>query len=189
VGEQAQTHEAIGESLRRATAALRDGGVTFMLGGSVACWARGGPRSQNDVDFIVPADEADTALEVLERAGMRTERPPEEWLYKAYDGDVLIDVIFAPTGMPPITRELIAEAEELSVLAIRMPVMAIEDVLASKLMSLSEQRLDYAPVVEIARALREKIDWPALTERTAESPYARAFFALLRELEVLPTEG
>jgi hypothetical protein len=53
-------------------------------------------------------------------------------------------------------------------------------------LALSEQRLDYAPVVEIARALREKIDWPSLMERTSESPYARAFFALLRELEVLP---
>jgi Uncharacterised nucleotidyltransferase len=189
VAEQAQTHEEIGRTLRRATAALRDGGVAFMLGGSVACWARGGPRSQNDVDLVVPPDEAEAALEVLEKAGMRTERPPEEWLFKAYDGEVMIDVIFEPTGLPPITRELIESAEVMSVLAVRMPVMSIEDVLASKLLALSEQRLDYAPVVEIARALREKIDWESLTERTSESPYARAFFALLRELEVLPQVG
>ena len=186
MGEQAQTHEAIGHTLRRATAALREADVPFMLGGSVACWARGGPRSQNDVDLIVPPDAAEQALQVLERAGMRTERPTEEWLYKAYNGDVLIDVIFEPTGMPPITRELIEEAEVMPVLAVGMPVMSIEDVLASKLLSLSEQRLDYAAVVEIARALREKIDWPSLEDRTKESPYARAFFALLRELEVLP---
>ena len=185
VGEQAQTHEAIGQTLRRATAALRDAGVPFMLGGSVACWARGGPRSQNDVDLVVPPDAADAALAALESEGMRTERPLEEWLYKAYDGDVMIDVIFSPTGMPPVTRELVEEAEVMSVLAIAMPVMSIEDVLASKLLSLSEQRLDYAPVVEIARALREKIDWPSLMERTSDSPYARAFFSLLRELEVL----
>ena len=186
MAEQAQTHEAIGQTLRKATAALRDGGVAFMLGGSVACWARGGPRSQNDVDLVVPPDEAEAALDVLEQAGMRTERPPEEWLYKAFDGDVVIDVIFEPTGLPPITRDLIAAAEEMSVLAIGMPVMSIEDVLTGKLLSLSEQRLDYAPVVEIARALREKIDWPSLIERTSESPYARAFFSLLRELDVLP---
>jgi hypothetical protein len=185
VGARTQTHEAIGRALRRATAALRDAGVPFMLGGSVACWARGGPRSQNDVDLMVPPDEAQAALTALERAGMRTQRPPEEWLYKAYDEDVMIDVIFDPTGVPPITREYIAGAEEMSVLAVGMPVMSIEDVLASKLLSLSEQRLDYAPVVEIARALRERIDWPALMQRTSASPYARAFFALLRELEVL----
>jgi hypothetical protein len=189
VGEQAQTHEAIGQALRRSTAALRDAGIAYMLGGSVACWARGGPRSQNDVDLIVPPDEADAALAALEAAGMEAERPPEEWLYKAWDGDVMIDVIFEPTGIPPVTRELIEDAESLSVLAIRMPVMSIEDVLASKLLVLSEQRLDYAPVVEIARALRERIDWPLLEERTASSPYARAFFALLRELEVIGPAG
>jgi hypothetical protein len=188
MGEQAQTHKAIGETLRRATAALRDGGVAFMLGGSVACWARGGPRSQNDVDLVVPPDEADAALDVLERAGMRTERPPEEWLYKAYDGDVMIDVIFEPTGLPPVTRDFIESAEVMSVLAIGMPVMSIEDVMTGKLMALSEQRLDYAPVVEIARALRESIDWPTLMERTSSSPYARTFFALLREIEVLPED-
>jgi hypothetical protein len=137
----------------------------------------------------VPPDEAQAALAALEEAGMRTDRPPEEWLYKAYDDDVVIDVIFEPTGLPPITRELIEAAEVMPVLAIRMPVMSLEDVLASKLLALSEQRLDYAPVVEIARALREKIDWPSLMERTSHSPYARAFFALLRELEVLSPQS
>lgn len=181
-----QTHDAIEEALRRATAALRDADVAFMLGGSVACWARGGPRTQNDLDLFVPPDEAEKALSVLERAGMRTERPPEEWLYKAYHGEVMIDVIFDAIGLPPITRGLVARAEVLPVLAIRMPVISIEDVLAGKLLALSEQRLDYTPVVEIARALRERIDWDSLRERTAASPYARAFFALVHELDVLP---
>lgn len=188
MGEQAQTHARLAETLRRATAALRDGGVAFMLGGSLACWARGGPRSQNDIDLIVPADEVDEALAVLEGIGMQTERPPEEWLAKAYDDDVMIDLIFDPTGLPGVTREDIEAAEHLSVLAIGMPVMSLEDVLAGKLLALSEQRLDYAPIVEVARALREQIDWPALIERTRESPYARAFFLLLRELEVLPED-
>lgn len=181
-----QIHDAIAEALRRATAALRDADVAFMLGGSVACWARGGPRTQNDLDLFVPPDEAEEALSVLERAGMRTERPPEEWLYKAYHGDVMIDVIFDAIGLPPITRALVQRAEVMPVLAIRMPVISIEDVLAGKLLALSEQRLDYTPVVEIARALRERIDWESLRERTAASPYARAFFALVHELDVLP---
>src|SRR5215217_2272817 len=150
------------DTLRKAAAALREAGVPFALGGSLACWARGGPEVTNDLDLIVRPQDADAALEALAAAGMRPERPPEEWLYKAWDGDVMIDVIFQPTGLPPITRELIDEAEVMSVLAIAMPVMSIEDVLTGKLLSLSEQRLDYAPVVEIARALRESIDWPML---------------------------
>jgi hypothetical protein len=181
--------DSIEATLKQTVAALRDAGIPFLLGGSLASWARGGPETRKDLDFMVKRDDAEPALEVLAQAGMRPERPPEEWLFKAYDDEVMIDVIFEPTGLPRITRELIESAEVMSVLAVRMPVMSIEDVLASKLLALSEQRLDYAPVVEIARALREKIDWESLTERTSESPYARAFFALLRELEVLPQVG
>ena len=40
------------------------------------------------------------ALAALEATGMRIERPPEEWLYKAYDGATLVDLIFRPAGGP-----------------------------------------------------------------------------------------
>jgi predicted nucleotidyltransferase len=181
-----QTHEAIATTLRRAAATLREANVPFMVGGSVACWARGGPRSQNDVDLMVPRDHAVAALSALEEAGMRTEHPPEEWLAKAWDGEVMIDLIFKSQGIGEITTELVEQAEELQVLAIRMKVMSLEDVLVGKLLSISEQHLDFATPLEVARSLRERIDWPALRARTADSPYARAFFALLAELGILP---
>ena len=37
----------------------------------------------------------------------------------------------------------------------------------------------------IARALREQIAWDAVRERTAHSPYARGFVALLEALDVV----
>jgi hypothetical protein len=185
---QAQTHEAIAATLRKAAPALRDAGVPFMLGGSLACWARGGPRSQNDLDLILPADEAERALAALSEAGMRTDHPPEEWLAKAWDGDVMVDLIFRLLGLGDVTVEMIHGAEQMQVLAIRMPVMATEDILVAKLLSISEQNLDYGPPLEMGRSLREQIDWEDVRARTAGSPYARAFFDLLRELEVLPTE-
>ena len=30
---------------------------------------------------------------------MRPERPPEEWLFKAWNNDVMIDLIFHPAGL------------------------------------------------------------------------------------------
>jgi len=45
---------------------------------------------------------------------MRPERPPEEWLLKAWDGDVLVDVIFE-TVEGEVTDEHIARGEELTV--------------------------------------------------------------------------
>jgi hypothetical protein len=65
-------------------------------------------------------------------------------------------------------------------------VMALEDVMATKLMALTEHSLRYEGLLQIARALREQIDWQAVRERTASSPFARAFFVLLEGLEILP---
>jgi hypothetical protein len=122
---------------------------------------------------------------VLADAGMRVEKPPEEWLHKAWDGDVLIDLIFAPRGLD-VTDEVIERGELLHVIGISIPVMAIEDVLATKLMALDEHRLDYTSVLRIARAVREQIDWEALRARTVASPYAKAFFTLCEELDIVP---
>jgi hypothetical protein len=175
----------IEESLKRTVAALRESGVAFLLGGSLAAWARGGPQTRHDLDIVVKPDDAERALEALEGAGMRTERPPEEWLYKAWDGDVLIDVIFEPRGLE-VTDELLERGEVLHVLGISIPVMSIDDVMATKLRALDEHGLDYTGLLEIARALREQIDWPALRRRTGGHPYAAPFFTLVEELDIVP---
>ena len=174
------------DTMKRAAAALEQADVPFALGGGLACWVRGGPETEHDVDFIVTPEHADNALEALAGAGFRTEKPPENWLYKAYDGDVLIDVIFDPQG-GPIHEEVLEQAEELEVHAVRMSVMRLEDVMVTKLLALREHEVDYESVLEIARTLREQIDWEDVRARTAESPYARAFFFLAEELSILPS--
>jgi hypothetical protein len=183
-----QPPASILETVRVAVAAMRDADVPFVLGGSFAAWARGGPLPQNDLDLMVKPADSQRALEALAAAGMRTQKPPEEWLVKAWHGDVMVDVIFHPAGLE-MTDEVLARAEEISVLAIATPVMALEDMLATKLMSLDEHSLDYRGVLAIARALREQIDWEALYARTDESPFAKAFFTLVRELEIAPGAG
>ena len=180
-----ESFQALTEALKQAVAALRDSRVSFMLGGSFAAWARGGPEPQNDLDVMVKPQDADAALLALAGVGMRTERPPEEWLYKAWLNEVMIDVIFRPSGLD-MTDEVFERAEEIAVMAVATPVMALEDVLVTMLMAIDEHTLDYTRVVGIARSLREQIDWPQLRARTARSPYAKAFFTLVEELGVAP---
>jgi hypothetical protein len=179
---------AIEASMKKAVAALREAGVPFLLAGSLAVWARGGPETRHDLDFVIKPEDADRALAVLEGAGMRAEKPPEEWLHKAWDGDVLIDLIFAPRGLD-VTDEVIERGELLHVVGITIPVMAIEDVVATKLMALHEHELDYTSVLRIARSVREQIDWPSLRTRTRGSPYALAFFVLCEELGLIPADA
>jgi hypothetical protein len=82
--------------------------------------------------------------------------------------------------------EVIARGEELSVLGMEMRVMALEDVMTTKLMALTEHSLRYEGLLRIARALREQIDWDTVRARTETSPFARAFFVLAEGLGILP---
>jgi predicted nucleotidyltransferase len=175
------------KTLKKAVAALRESEVPFLLGGGLAAWARGGPESEHDLDLMVKPDDAEQAWKALKKAGFRTEDPPEDWLYKAWDGDVMVDLIFEPSG-GPVDDAMFERAEELDVHAVRMRVMALEDVMVTKLLSLREHELDYEPVLEIARALREQIDWDEVWRRTHNSPYTRAFFYLAEELGILEPE-
>ena len=170
-------------TLKKVAAALRDAEVPFALGGSLAAWARGGPESSKDLDFMIRKRDVDRALATLADAGLRTERPPEGWLVKAWDGDVMVDLIHHALGVP-ITEDVLERAEMLSVFSLTMRVLSLEDLLSSKLLALSEHSLDYEPVLSIARAVREQVDWDEVHARTAESPYARAFFALMDELDL-----
>jgi hypothetical protein len=171
-------------TLKRAAAALDAAEIPFLLGGSLASWARGGPETRHDLDLMIKHEDAEQALDALEQAGMRPERPPERWLLKAWDGEVLVDLIYWPKGMP-VDDAVIARGEELSVLGMEMRVMALEDVMVTKLRSLTEHHLRYETPLAIARALREQIDWDEVRARTADSAYARAFFVLVEGLGIV----
>jgi putative nucleotidyltransferase-like protein len=177
--------EELTESLKRSVAALDAHGVPYVLGGGLGCWARGGPPSSNDIDLMVKPEDAARAQEALAEAGLRPETPPEQWLRKAWDGDILVDLIFEPSGMR-IDDEVIARGEELSVEAMQIRVMDLDDILTTKLMALDEHSADYRDLVLITRSLREQIDWPKLRERTSASPFAAAFFVLADGLGISP---
>ena len=172
------------ETMKRSAAALRDAKVPFLLGGGLASWARGGPPTDHDVDLLVRERDVERAQSALAEAGFRLEEPPEGWLVKAWDGDVLVDLIFRPAG-GAVGDEHFERGTVLEVAAQSLPVASIEDVLAAKLLALTEQEPDFGPVLEIARSLREQIDWDALDGQTGDSPFGAAFFTLVERLGIV----
>jgi hypothetical protein len=82
---------------------------------------------------------------------------------------------------------VLGRAELVEVEAQPMLVMTLEDVLVTKLLALDENSLDYRSVMQIARSLREQVDWTEVRERTAGSAYAAAFFTLVEELGIAST--
>jgi len=194
VPDDEASFEAIKRTLKRCTQALEGADVEFMVGGSLAAWARGGPETRNDLDLVLRPRDADRALAALEAAEMRTERPPEQWLHKAWDDGVMVDLIYelltvhhegSPAERRPIDDELFERADDLRVFGVVVPVMSLEDVLATKLLALEPHSLDYESSLTIARALREEIDWDEVRRLTGDSPYAKAFFTLLEELGII----
>jgi hypothetical protein len=170
-------------SLKKAAAALRGAGVPFAVAGGFAAWARGGSASDHDVDFFLPPDHVDRALAALADAGLRTERPPEGWLVKGYDGDVLVDLIFEPSGIT-VDEEFLARCDVLPVQAMEMCVISADDLLITKLLAATEHHLDFEGLIEVCRALREQVDWAHVEQEVKSSPFARAFLYLARELGI-----
>ena len=171
--------------MKRVAAALREAGVPHLLAGSYASWARGGPERRNDLDFVVKPDDLDAAMEALETHGMERVDNPEEWLSKVRDvNGVMVDVIHRPAGLP-IDDAVIARGDDVEVAGMTFSVMALEDVLTTKLFAFKEHYLDYEAILEMARTLREQVDWEELRRRAGDYPYAKPFFVLAEELGVI----
>ena len=162
---------------------LREADIEFALGGGLSAWVHGGPPTENDVDILIREGDAERALSALDAAGLETARPPEDWLVKAWDGGVLVDLMYEPSGVV-VDDAFLERCETHSVAAVRMRVMPVNDLLVGKMLALTEHHLDFAPILEHARALREQIDWDQVEQRTQDSPFARAFLYMLSELGI-----
>ena len=89
--------------------------------------------------------------------GLGTERPPEGWLYKTWHANgALIDLIFGPPS-GPITDEHDRARAAAEVMALRVHVFTLEDVMSTKLMAMTEQEPDFGAVLEL-RACAARAD-------------------------------
>jgi Nucleotidyl transferase of unknown function (DUF2204) len=181
-------------ALKRSASALKADGVPFALGGGYALWVAGGPEPSHDVDLVVAETDVEMAANSLAAAGLRIERPPEDWLFKAYcdeDGSTepveepaLVDVLHRLGGVP-VTESLLNSAREYEVLGIRIPVLPATPIMIAKLRSLTEHYCDFAPLLLVVRAVREQLDWTEIRQATQDNPFAEAFLLLIERLGIL----
>jgi len=172
-------------TMKRVSSVLKRTDIPFALAGGFAVYARGGVASDHDVDFLLRESDVDTALDALAEAGFRTERPPEDWLAKVYDQDVMVDLIFRPVERP-VTEETLDDSSVIRLEAMAIPVLSATTLMVHKMLTFSQHRCDYAEALPIARSLREQIDWDRVGAETTESPYAQAFLVLLELLDLRP---
>lgn len=185
VPAEAPSEEQMLRTLTRVANTLTHAGIRFAVTGGYAVYARGGPASEHDVDVLVKESDAKSAREALVAEGMTPVDPPEDWLTKVYDGDVLVDIIFRP-NYRPVTDEVLDRTEELRIGATAAQVVTGTDLMVDKLLVLGPHRCDFTPLLPIARGLREQVDWAEVAAQTQSSPYAQAFLSLLVQLDVVP---
>ena len=62
--------EQLLDAMKRAAGVLNEAGIPFILGGGLACWARGAPKTEHDVDFLLRPRDVERARHALAAAGM-----------------------------------------------------------------------------------------------------------------------
>jgi hypothetical protein len=191
-------------ALRAIVADLGRGGRGFALVGGLAVSARVEPRFTRDADLVVSVPDDDGAEQVLREllaVGYRLLSTVEHDVAKrlatarlaspaAPDEDLVVDVLFASSGVEP---EIAARAQPLEVLdGLVVPVAALGDLLALKLLSRDDDtRPQDGPDLRALRAAATPAD-VALARQTvaliADRGYARGR-DLAAALQALLAEG
>lgn len=157
------------DSATRATADLAGLGVEVAVIGGVAVGARGEPRFTRDVDLVVAVErdeDAERLIHALASSGYRVatviehtrnQRLATARLRHRDTPRVYVDLLFASSGIEP---EVARGAQSIRVRSgARLPVARIGHLIALKVLSESEKRLqDRIDIQELAKVATDE-DW------------------------------
>ena len=149
---------------------MKSRGVPFAVSGAFALHQHTGIwRDTKDLDLFVPAENASAALEFLQEDGFEVEVSDPVWLAKARHDGFFVDLI---TGMSngvllvdPTWIERAIPAEVIDVVA---PVLAAEELIASKLFVTRRERFDGADIAHVIYRAGYRLVWDRLLELVGE---------------------
>ena len=175
---------ALREALKTVAVVLKNGGLPFALAGGYALWARGGPEPDHDVDFLVAEEDAAAAAALLAEHDLMVVDPPEDWLFKVYVDDAMVDILFRLNAVP-VTRDLFDSVDAIEVESVQMPVLSATELMTAKLQALEEHACDLGALVQVARAVREQVDWVRVLKQTQDNDFALTALFLLGRLDIV----
>jgi hypothetical protein len=176
------------EALGRAASTLEAAGIPYALMGGLASAAVGRARATRDVDFFLPAETAEAALDALADAGFETERTDPAWLFKAFWRGVLVDLIFRSKGGVRFDAEMAARRRRITVGDTQVPALAPEDILVIKALANAEHvSRHWHDALGIVAA--NEIDWDYLLWRAQGHPYRVLSLLAYAASDGLPVPG
>jgi hypothetical protein len=150
---------------------VRAEGLRFAFGGAFATAVYTGDiRNTKDFDFyILPADR-EPMRRAMRRAGLQDhfgQLPYDRsWIYRASDGDVIVDAIWAMANhRADVDRQWLELGREVEMRGERLRPIPVEELIWSKLYVFQRERCDWPDVLNLLDAQASSIDWDRLLRR------------------------
>jgi hypothetical protein len=146
---------------------LNRSGVPYMVGGTYAFqYYAGISRTTKDFDIFVRPRDTRRVLDVLTRAGFKTEIAFTHWLAKAHHGDKFIDIIHSSgNAVAEVDDEWFAHAVDEEVLGVPVKLCPAEEIVWSKAFIMERERYDGADVAHLFRHCSGLLNWDRLVRR------------------------
>jgi Nucleotidyl transferase of unknown function (DUF2204) len=151
----------------RALALLQDAGMVPMVGGAYAMRTHAGLwRDTKDLDLFLRKERVGEALELLARAGYRTEMTDPLWIAKAFAGPYFIDLIFSSgNGIATVDAEWERRASRATVLDREALIVPAEEMIWQKAYIQERERFDGADIHHLLRCRGAQLDWRHILDR------------------------
>lgn len=149
---------------------MKTRGVPFAVSGAFALHQHTGTwRDTKDLDLFVPAEHASAALESLREDGFEVEVSDPVWLAKARHDGFFVDLITGMSnGVVLVDISWIERAVLAGVIDVVAPVLAAEELIASKLFVTRRERFDGADIAHVVYRAGNRLDWDRLLDLTGE---------------------
>ena len=110
---------------------LNRSGVPYLVGGTYAFqYYAGISRTTKDFDIFVRPRDTQRILDVLQRAGFKTEIAFSHWLAKAHHGDKFIDIIWSSgNAVAEVDDDWFAHAVDEEVLGVAVKLSPAEEMI------------------------------------------------------------
>lgn len=143
--------------------------IPYALIGGVAVKSLGRPRVTHDIDLFVRPDDASRVLEVLEEKGFTSQKRDPFWLFKAWKGEILVDVIFKSSGDIYFDEEVRAHVRRMPLLGKYVNSISPEDFLVIKAAAHQEHNPHHWHDA-LAVIKQGNLDWDYLCRRARHAP-------------------
>jgi hypothetical protein len=143
---------------------LNEHRIPYVISGAFALHEHTGIwRDTKDLDVFMADEEIQHSLEVLKQHGFETEICDPVWLCKVRAGSYFVDLISGMSnGVIRVDSSWIGRAVDSEVFGIPVRILAVEELIASKVFVTFRERFDGADIAHLVYAAGPTMDWHRL---------------------------